>query len=128
MPFKRGQYPGWENLTEAEQKARRKANAKYRYTHKQYLRDKALSRRQVQRDKAIEYLGGKCKDCGIKDERVFQFDHLSPRDGFPIASKISMSWENLRKELDKCELVCANCHQIRTKERLKERRSSNRAR
>lgn len=65
------------------------------------------------------YLGNTCKDCGLDDERVLVFDHL------PLFSKVdniarlgTHDWGVVSKELDKCELVCANCHLIRTKARL----------
>ncbi len=58
-----------------------------------------------------------CKDCGISDIRVLQFDHLRDKK-FNIAHKIgSLSWETLQVELEKCEIVCANCHSIRTADR-----------
>jgi hypothetical protein len=71
--------------------------------------------RQETRHKAIEYLGRKCCDCGIDDERVFEFDHVVP--GPNISGCMDFCWERLKIELDKCELVCANCHCIRTRTR-----------
>ena len=62
-----------------------------------------------------------CVDCGIKNHIVLDFDHLRDkkyniskmvRDGFP--------WKVIKKEIEKCEVVCANCHRIRTYNRLTE--------
>lgn len=64
--------------------------------------------------------GMKCFDCGNKDPRVFEFDHLPE---FEKSKDISAmvrdghSWESIRAEIAKCDIVCANCHRIRTYER-----------
>jgi NAD-dependent dihydropyrimidine dehydrogenase PreA subunit len=65
--------------------------------------------------KAIEYLGGHCADC--KNEfppYVYDFHHLDPtiKDS-NIARIMGRKWENIVSELDKCILLCANCHRIR---------------
>jgi hypothetical protein len=76
-------------------------------------------RRLERRLKAIEYLGGTCVDCSYHENfDALEFDHL-PQYGPPDrnAIKMTLAWETIRKELDKCELVCANHHAIRTAER-----------
>ena len=77
-------------------------------------------RRKLQ---AIEYLGGKCQDCKEDDTIVLEFDHAEkPRDGDKtIAAYMTGSWERLRKQLEPCELVCANCHARRTWARAMEK-------
>jgi hypothetical protein len=63
----------------------------------------------------------KCVDCGISDARVLQYDHLPESDKkFSVSracSGMTISWKRIQEEIDKCEVVCANCHQIRTAER-----------
>jgi len=61
--------------------------------------------------KAIEYKGGKCQICGYnKCTRSLQFHHLDPnKKDFGISGG-TKSFEKLKPELDKCILVCANCH------------------
>jgi hypothetical protein len=67
--------------------------------------------------KCIEYKGGKCQRCGYaKCIRALEFHHpirqdkdrrlRTKKDGFNLC----LSWARLVKELDKCELLCANCH------------------
>jgi hypothetical protein len=80
-------------------------------------RDRKNIARQETRGKAIKYLGGKCCDCGIDNELLFEFDHIVP--GPHIAKCMDLCWGRLQVELDKCELVCANCHCIRTRSRSK---------
>jgi endogenous inhibitor of DNA gyrase (YacG/DUF329 family) len=63
--------------------------------------------------KAMDYKGGKCIKCGYdKYSEVLEFHHRDPsQKEFGIGHKgITRSWENLKKELDKCDLYCANCH------------------
>ena len=60
-----------------------------------------------------------CKDCGISDPRVLEFDHLSDKK-FNISRAVggsTRSWDSIMVEISKCEIVCANCHKIRTQER-----------
>lgn len=63
---------------------------------------------------AVEYLGAQCDKCG-KDwhPAVFEFHHENPKekDRDP-AQALQMSWDNFKKELDKCRLLCANCHRM----------------
>lgn len=62
-----------------------------------------------------------CIDCGFSGKNfpyVLDFDHIHGRDAkkFTIGSwsHSVLSVEAIRKEIEKCELVCANCHRIRT--------------
>ena len=70
--------------------------------------------RNEKKIKAIEYLGGKCMKCGGEFQPcVFDFHHRNPAEKeHKIGTLCSRSWENIVKELDKCDLLCANCHRI----------------
>ena len=61
--------------------------------------------------KLIEYKGGECVECGYnKCTRSLEFHHTDPNEkDFTISGK-SWSFERLKKEVDKCILVCSNCH------------------
>ena len=70
---------------------------------------------QSQRDNKkqwVEYLGGKCKICGYqKNINALQFHHIDPtKKEFTIGCNHSKSFKNIVNELDKCVLLCANCH------------------
>lgn len=74
-------------------------------------------RQSTMRQRAFDYKGGRCTDCGYADNMLaLQFDHVPERGAkkAPVAKLYSLSWEVLVMELDKCDLVCANCHAIRT--------------
>ena len=67
--------------------------------------------RQNVKRKLIEYKGGKCKICGYdKCIRSLIFHHIDPnKKEFQISGQ-SLSFEKLKNEVDKCELLCHNCH------------------
>lgn len=71
----------------------------------------AYQRRKELRARAIAYLGGKCQICGYdKYQAAFDFHHLDPMGkDFNISAGLT-SWERIQPELDKCVLLCSNCH------------------
>jgi len=81
------------------------------------------TRRKKVKELAIEYKGGSCQKCGYnKCNAALEFHHLDPSEkDFSIsASGNTRGWELIKKELDKCILVCANCHrEIHDEERNK---------
>lgn len=61
-----------------------------------------------------------CTDCANSDPRVLEFDHLPGHEKLHEISKLlsgGYSWATIEDEIKKCEVVCANCHRIRTIER-----------
>ena len=72
-----------------------------------------VRRRKEIRLKSIAHLGGKCVRCGYnKCPEVLEFHHRNPSEKeFNISSKgHCRSWERVKKEIEKCDLLCANCH------------------
>jgi len=65
----------------------------------------------------IEYKGGKCDRCLLKFDQdnyfLFDFHHLDPSIKDPNFGRIKFqNWNRIKDEIDKCVLVCANCHRI----------------
>lgn len=60
----------------------------------------------------IEYKGGKCEHCGYdKCMRALEFHHLNPNEkDFGLSRCLSKNISSLKKEVDKCILLCSNCH------------------
>lgn len=86
-------------------------------------KEKTANRRKQQRHKAAAYIrkskeGKKCTDC--REEYpywILEFDHLPEYEkSFTIGggNNKSMDLNILQAEIDKCEIVCANCHKNRT--------------
>jgi hypothetical protein len=56
-----------------------------------------------------------CVDCGQSfDPCAMDFDHKDPRTKVQRVSRLVCSWGRLIEEVQKCELVCACCHRLRT--------------
>ncbi len=71
-------------------------------------------RRKEIKKRAVQYLGGKCEKCGFCDlnrTEVFDFHHTdSTLKDFNISKSGGLSFKKMQPELDKCILLCANCH------------------
>jgi hypothetical protein len=60
--------------------------------------------------KMVEYKGGKCEKCGYnKSVYAMDFHHLYGKD-FRLSRGYHKSWKLVKAELDKCSLLCSNCH------------------
>ena len=73
-------------------------------------------RRRKLKLKAVAYKGGRCEGCGYnKCIDALTFHHLVPsRKDFPIPNMYRYNWEEkVVPELDKCVLLCMNCHMER---------------
>ncbi len=83
-----------------------------------YTTDRFRSRKK----QGVEYLGGRCADCGgIFPYYVYDFHHRDPAQKDMQFNKLRRySWETIKRELDKCVLLCANCHRIRHWDRFSE--------
>lgn len=72
------------------------------------------TRLQKQRDNkilAIEYKGGKCQKCGYnRCVAAMEFHHRNGDKEFSVARSKHKNFDALKLELDKCDLLCANCH------------------
>lgn len=69
--------------------------------------------RQLIKKWSLDYKGNKCEKCGYnKCSEALDFHHLNPEEkDFSISDRdIKLDWQLIKIELDKCILVCANCH------------------
>ena len=90
--------------------------------NKQVYADKS----KESRDKAHEYVyqhikKHPCLVCGETDPIVLEFDHRNPDEkSFDICSGIQrrMSVRRLQSEIDKCDVLCSNCHRRKTAKQL----------
>lgn len=69
-------------------------------------------KRRALKKMLIEYKGGKCERCGYnKCSRALEFHHLDPSiKDFSISKHINRDIDKLKAEVDKCILLCSNCH------------------
>ena len=77
-----------------------------------YNRAKVTKRRRKLKVMAVNHKGGKCEVCEYaKCVAALEFHHQDPsQKEFRISSGITRAWSTIEKELDKCVLLCSNCH------------------
>jgi hypothetical protein len=101
--------------------ARANSKAHYEANKPAYI-SRARRRTRQQRANRLHFLveyfkSHPCVDCGETDPMVLEFDHLRDKE-FDIGHEfIWRPWETLLAEIEKCDVVCANCHRRRTAQR-----------
>jgi hypothetical protein len=92
----------------------------YRKSQLERYKKYAFEKRQKIYDIILRYKQKPCQDCGISyPPCVMDFDHI---DGTTKKSGLAKTGnfkneEEVINEIAKCELVCANCHRMRTQKR-----------
>lgn len=86
----------------------------WRLANKEYVLVKQREDKRKRKLEAIDYLGNRCWSCNEQfHPAIFEFHHLDPSTKDRDPSKmLSLSWARLTAELDKCALLCANCHRL----------------
>ena len=98
---------------ECDQEVVNKARCREHYNL--YMKEYMKQRRIKRRVQMIEKLGGECVRCH-STERL-EFNHRDPKEKeFNILQIWDSSWEKIYAELDKCELLCHDCHLDHTAE------------
>lgn len=78
--------------------------------------DRQRYTKRILKNKLIQYKGGKCEKCGYdKCEGALQFHHRNPQEKEFTLSQVNLNNTNfsidiMYQEVDKCDLLCANCH------------------
>ena len=94
----------------------------------QQVKEYKLHKKRVNYRKVIkDYFSKGCIDCGEMDIRVLEFDHVRGvkkrfkhrrGEGVSFLLMNGYNWETIKKEIDKCEVRCCNCHKLRTYEQF----------
>lgn len=91
---------------------------KYGDQYRSRARIRKMVQKRARQEKLVNYLEDKkCEFCGFSDIRALHFDHIDPsKKEFGIARAINdgYHWDRTLKEIEKCRILCANCHRIRT--------------
>jgi len=89
-------------------------NNKYRIENLDRYNRLTRQRRKEKKQRTIEYKGGVCEHCqGTFHSAAFDFHHLDPKEKeYEPGTLMGMSDDLLFQELDKCILLCSNCHRV----------------
>ena len=112
----------WKDVENSRQRGKdyyqnRKEKAKeYRDEHSEERKVYFKKRYYDTLSECIEKLGGECVKCGATER--LEFDHINPKDKlFEITKGFLMGdREKFQEELDKCQLLCYDCHLEKTKQ------------
>lgn len=97
----------------------RAAELRWYYRNRESVQQGKRERWILTKKLLIELKNRPCADCGNSyPDYVMDYDHLDAKTKFKMVSKlINYSFGKIKEEVAKCELVCANCHRIRTHNR-----------
>lgn len=107
-----------------DKKDQAKAAKKHYENNKEEIKERAKLNKveSVGKNKQFiwDYLKeSQCKECGEKDPIVLQFDHLGNKKGnISDMTNSGCSLKTLNEEIDKCQILCANCHLKKTAKEL----------
>jgi hypothetical protein len=93
----------------------------YEANRQRYIDQARISKQKLQLERTTYLIRffdtHPCINCGEQDPVVLEFDHLRDKS-FAIGQAVTRkSWQSILDEIEKCEVVCANCHRRRTAER-----------
>ena len=80
--------------------------------HLEQVRERKEFARQTAREYVYNYLlSHSCEHCGESDVRVLEFHHTGDKD-MAVAYMVSAGYsvERIQAEINKCTILCANCH------------------
>lgn len=84
------------------------------YKEKDKLYANQIKRWRNIKKKAILFMGGCCSKCGYSEHpAALQFHHIDPEEKDVAWNKLRLrSWDKIVLELEKCMILCANCHAV----------------
>ena len=125
--YQRRTYRAGEYYEQCKQCFKERGRTYYHKNHQRQL-ELALLRKKKYREQRklwLEKLKDRpCADCGVKyPPYVMDFDHRDAEIKVASISWLTLhntsNLEKIKLEMEKCDLVCSNCHRIRTHNRLK---------
>jgi hypothetical protein len=108
------------NICKVCSESNRKSKEHYqKYKNEYIVRVKKRKAELVAKNRVcmLEYLKTHhCVDCGESNPIMMEFNHLKPEEKvYNISQMMSdFSWDKILSEIEKCEVVCANHHKVRT--------------
>ncbi len=105
----------WRTVARCRRCRQSKANWNSKNAHVVAEASRRRFRVLIDRVSAIKLAAG-CADCGYREHpAALDFDHAGSEKTANVSRLIRLSpWDRIAAEIAKCEVVCANCHRIRT--------------
>jgi 5-methylcytosine-specific restriction endonuclease McrA len=99
---------------ETYKKEKLERNSEWAKQNRKHKTEKLKELRRKKRQQLVGHLGGKCIGCGVTED--LQFDHINRADKLYTIGKI-IDWDLSRilPEVEKCQLLCKECHRIKTR-------------
>jgi hypothetical protein len=99
------------NWTDDDRKKNSERTARWMQDNVERVKTWRRTRYEERKQHAIEYKGGACQHCNaIVSLAAFDFHHINDKEKEIAWLLRCASWERIVKELDKCLLLCSNCH------------------
>tara|TARA_R100000781_G_scaffold14941_2_gene12303 strand:+ start:1617 stop:2096 length:480 start_codon:yes stop_codon:yes gene_type:complete len=96
----------------------RKHYIKYKHKYKKRVKVNTEKYKKERRDLVYEFkLSNPCASCGESNPIVLEFHHLDPKEKRNDVSNMAShgySAKSIEKEIEKCIILCANCHRKKT--------------
>jgi len=104
----------WANLTPEQREAQREYKRQWRESKKEKLREIANQYNKDKKQKLLNQFGSCCFACGSTEN--LQFDHLDKHDKCGNVTTIlyTRGFDEAVQEAKKCQLLCSDCHRIKT--------------
>jgi hypothetical protein len=109
-----------DGLSSACKACTRKRSKNHYLSNKSQYLEKNKRNKEINREKIWNFLKSSCcVDCGEDNPLLLEFDHIKEKN-YNISNMIgSQIWSAIELEMQNCEVVCANCHKLRTYSRSK---------
>lgn len=109
-----------DNLQKRCRQCKSEYNKNHYLNNKNKYKQNTKKQRQKVRDRVNELKNKPCADCKIwYPYYVMDFDHLKDKECRVAILMNNAGWDRIKAEIDKCEVVCANCHRERTFKRAR---------
>ena len=107
-------------MSYADLETNRVYNRRWYAEHRDQEQARSRRRQRQIRARIAAIKGAPCADCGARfPAEAMDFDHVRGVKKFKVSHICNRSWSSIAAEIANCDLVCANCHRIRTSERRK---------
>ena len=93
--------------------------SEYHWQSKEYEAEKSRRHYEKKRAWLWKIKDVPCMDCGGRfPPECMDFDHIRGEKLFSVSTSVTRERKSLIEEIAKCDIICANCHRIRTRSRL----------